>query len=261
MTKAELIEKIARSRELPPDVTKKCIGQILELAFEELGAYFVRARVTRTQCPRFTFPGFGTFTKKKRSARKGINPRTLEPMTIDAAYTIDFRPGPSCEEPELRGSPLPAPARPGDAPQRSPTSVTTASASRSCRRSRRSRTSTVRMTASRSSGVASPTATTSTSTRPTGTTSKTTLLKCLLKWPAKWSSPRPRSRPTAGQVRPAGRADAARPGPRRRVDPHGLLSARETRTQPETCTQPTTRPGPQGGPGRSRNTGATSRPC
>lgn len=93
MTKAELIEKIARSRELPPDVTKKCIGQILDLAFEELGAYFVRARVTRTQCPRFTFPAFGTFTKKKRSARKGINPRTLEPMTIDAAYTIDFRPG------------------------------------------------------------------------------------------------------------------------------------------------------------------------
>jgi DNA-binding protein HU-beta len=93
MTKAELIEKIARSRELPSDVTKKCIGQILDLAFEELGAYFVRARVTRAQCPRFTFPAFGTFTKKKRSARKGINPRTLEPMTIDAAYTIDFRPG------------------------------------------------------------------------------------------------------------------------------------------------------------------------
>lgn len=93
MTKAELIEKIARSRDLPPDVTKKCIGQILDLAFEELGTYFVRARVTRSQCPRFTFPAFGTFTKKKRSARKGINPRTLEPMTIDAAYTIDFRPG------------------------------------------------------------------------------------------------------------------------------------------------------------------------
>ncbi len=93
MTKAELIEKIARSRDLPPDVTKKCIGQILDLAFDELGAYFVRARVTRSQCPRFTFPAFGTFTKKKRSARKGVNPRTLEPMTIDAAYTIDFRPG------------------------------------------------------------------------------------------------------------------------------------------------------------------------
>lgn len=93
MTKAELIEKIARSRELPPDVTKKCIGQILDLAFDELGTYFVRAKVTRSQCPRFTFPGFGTFTKKKRSARNGVNPRTLEPMTIEASYTIDFRPG------------------------------------------------------------------------------------------------------------------------------------------------------------------------
>ncbi|MBK7823856.1 HU family DNA-binding protein [Nannocystis sp.] len=109
MTKAELIEKIARSRELPPDVTKKCIGQILDLAFEELGAYFVRARVTRTQCPRFTFPAFGTFTKKKRSARKGINPRTLEPMTIDAAFTIDFRPGTELRQHlNLRAAPMSA---------------------------------------------------------------------------------------------------------------------------------------------------------
>ena len=106
MTKAELIEKIARSRELPPDVTKKCIGQILDLAFEERGAYFVRARVTRSQCPRFTFPAIGTFTKKKRSARKGVNPRTLEPMTIDAAYTIDFRPGAELRQNlNVRGAP------------------------------------------------------------------------------------------------------------------------------------------------------------
>ena len=93
MTKAELIEKIAKSRDLPPDVTKKCVQQIVDLAFEELGAYFVRARVTKTHSPRFTVPGFGTFSKKKRCARKGVNPRTLEPMVIDASYTIDFRPG------------------------------------------------------------------------------------------------------------------------------------------------------------------------
>lgn len=98
MTKAELIEKIARSRDLPPEVTKKCVQQILEVAFEELGHYFVRARVTRNQNPRFTFPGFGTFTKKKRSARRGVNPRTLEPMEIKASFTLDFKPGS-----ELRG--------------------------------------------------------------------------------------------------------------------------------------------------------------
>jgi nucleoid DNA-binding protein len=116
MTKAELIEKLARSRDLPPDVTKKCIGQILDLAFEELGAYFVRAKVTRSQCPRFTFPGFGTFTKKKRSARQGVNPRTLEPMTIDAAYTIDFRPGTELKNhlnPRAAAPTKPVAAKPG----------------------------------------------------------------------------------------------------------------------------------------------------
>ena len=93
MTKAELIEKISKSRNLPPDVSKKLVQQILDLAFEELGTYFSRARVTKSQTPRFTYPGFGTFTKKQRRARKGVNPRTLEPMKIDASFTVDFRPG------------------------------------------------------------------------------------------------------------------------------------------------------------------------
>jgi DNA-binding protein HU-beta len=93
MTKAELIERIARSRDLPPDTTKKCIAEILDIAFDELAAYFKRARITRTQSPRFTFPGFGTFTKKRRSARRGVNPRTLEPIEIEASYTLDFKPG------------------------------------------------------------------------------------------------------------------------------------------------------------------------
>lgn len=92
MTKAELIEKIARSKDLPPNVTKKCIAAILDIAFDELAVYFTRARVTRSSSPRFSFPGFGTFTKKKRSARRGVNPRTLEPMEIEACHTLDFKP-------------------------------------------------------------------------------------------------------------------------------------------------------------------------
>lgn len=91
MTKAELIERIARSRNLPPDITKKDIAAILGIAFEELSAYFAKAKVTRTTSPRFTFPRFGTFTKKKRPARRGVNPRTLEPMQIDASCTVDFK--------------------------------------------------------------------------------------------------------------------------------------------------------------------------
>ena len=92
MTKAELIDRIARSRDLPPEVTKKVIAKILDLAFAELTGYFVRAKVTRTQNPRFTFPKFGTFTKKQRSGRRGVNPRTLEPIEIEACETVDFKP-------------------------------------------------------------------------------------------------------------------------------------------------------------------------
>ena len=92
MTKAELIEKISRSKDLPPDITKKCIAEIVDLTFCELAQYFEKAKVTRTSHPRFTFPGFGTLTKKRRSARRGVNPRTLEPIEIEAFYTLDFKP-------------------------------------------------------------------------------------------------------------------------------------------------------------------------
>lgn len=92
MTKAELIEKISRSKDLPADITKKCIAEIVDLTFSELAQYFEKAKVTRTSHPRFTFPGFGTLTKKRRSARRGVNPRTLEPIEIEAFYTLDFKP-------------------------------------------------------------------------------------------------------------------------------------------------------------------------
>ena len=113
MTKAELIERIARSKNLPPDMTKKDVAAVLGLAFEELASYFARAKVTRSSAPRFTFPRFGTFTKKKRSARMGVNPRTLEPMKIDACHTVDFK-----VSKELRDA-----MNPGNA--KSPTSTST----------------------------------------------------------------------------------------------------------------------------------------
>src|SRR5680860_1044533 len=80
MTKAELIDRIARSArgsDLPPEVTKKVIVKVLDLAFAELSDYFVRSRVTRSTSPRFSYPKFGTFPKKQRSSRRGVNPRTL----------------------------------------------------------------------------------------------------------------------------------------------------------------------------------------
>ncbi|RMG97275.1 MAG: HU family DNA-binding protein [Deltaproteobacteria bacterium] len=92
MTKAELIDRIFRSRELPADVTKKSVARIVDMVFDELATYFARAKVTRSSQPRFSYPGFGTFVKKKRAARRCVHPKTLEPLTIQATYVVDFKP-------------------------------------------------------------------------------------------------------------------------------------------------------------------------
>lgn len=120
MTKAELIERIARSRNLPPDITKKDVAQILGIAFEELATYFAKTRVTQKSAPRFTFPRFGTFTKKRRSARRGVNPRTLEPIQIDACHTLDFKASRELRE-SMNGQGTTAASSRGTGPGRSST--------------------------------------------------------------------------------------------------------------------------------------------
>lgn len=42
--------------------------------------------------------GFGSFTVKKRKARKGRNPRTGEEIKIKASKTVGFRPGKGLKE-------------------------------------------------------------------------------------------------------------------------------------------------------------------
>lgn len=42
--------------------------------------------------------GFGTFSKKHRSARTGRNPMTGEPMTIKASTTVGFKPSQGLKE-------------------------------------------------------------------------------------------------------------------------------------------------------------------
>ena len=40
----------------------------------------------------FRWPGFGTFERRQRAARKGYNPQTGEPIKIKASTTVGFRP-------------------------------------------------------------------------------------------------------------------------------------------------------------------------
>ena len=42
MTKQELIERIYRMKGLPPDLTKKTVGFIVDAVFNEIGDYFVK---------------------------------------------------------------------------------------------------------------------------------------------------------------------------------------------------------------------------
>ena len=63
MTKQELIDLIYRKRGVQNGLTKKAVADIVDGVFAELGDYFVKAKVPRKgRAPRFTYPGFGTFS-------------------------------------------------------------------------------------------------------------------------------------------------------------------------------------------------------
>ncbi len=93
MTKAELIARVAARKDLPRDLTKKTVARLIEAAFTEIGDYFIRARPSRSSQPRFSYPGFGTFTKRRRGARVVRNPQNGAPITIPSQCTVVFAPG------------------------------------------------------------------------------------------------------------------------------------------------------------------------
>jgi len=87
MTKAELIETVARTGELP----RETVARIVELTFDQI------SRAIRKD-KRFWVPGFGTFSVRRHKARRGFNPRTSLPMVIPATRTIGFRPAPKLKK-------------------------------------------------------------------------------------------------------------------------------------------------------------------
>jgi DNA-binding protein HU-beta len=93
MTKQELIDRIYRKRGLSAGLTKKAVTEIIDGVFAELGDYFIKARLTRNTTPKFTYPGFGTFSKKRRRERAGRHPQTGVPITIPESKTVAFNLG------------------------------------------------------------------------------------------------------------------------------------------------------------------------
>jgi nucleoid DNA-binding protein len=93
MTKAELIARVASRRDLPRTLTKKAYARIVDAVFTEVGDYFIRARHSVSNPPRLSYPGFGTFTKRRRHSRTVRNPSTGAPVVIPAQCTVVFAPG------------------------------------------------------------------------------------------------------------------------------------------------------------------------
>ena len=84
MTKAELIEAVTKKKTVP-EISKKAVQSIIDATFDE-----VKKSIKKEE--RFSIPGFGTFNKKKRSARSGRNPQTGEKIKIKAQTTVTFKP-------------------------------------------------------------------------------------------------------------------------------------------------------------------------
>lgn len=100
MTKAELVEEVARAAEL----NKRDAEVIVETVFDSIiGALHKGEKVE--------LRGFGSFRTRERGPRRGRNPKTGEPVDVPAKRVPYFKPGKELKE-YFTESPAAAPASP-----------------------------------------------------------------------------------------------------------------------------------------------------
>lgn len=87
MTKAELIGAVAEKSDLTKKDSDKAVTAVIDAITEAL-----------VKGDKVSLVGFGTFEVKNRAARKGINPRTKEPMPIPASKLPAFKAGKALKE-------------------------------------------------------------------------------------------------------------------------------------------------------------------
>lgn len=83
MTKAQLVEKMAKDAGVSKTAANKALDSFLTSVKKGL----------KKKDGKVTLVGFGTFSKVRRKARKGRNPRTGEPIKIKASNTVTFKAG------------------------------------------------------------------------------------------------------------------------------------------------------------------------
>ncbi len=87
MTKAELVEEVARASEL----NKRDAEVIVETVFDSIiGALHKGEKVE--------LRGFGSFRTRERGPRRGRNPKTGEPVDVPAKRVPYFKPGKELKE-------------------------------------------------------------------------------------------------------------------------------------------------------------------
>lgn len=83
MTKAELIEKMAKDAGVSKSAASSALRSFLEGVTKAL----------KKKDGKVTLVGFGTFSKVRRKARKGRNPQTGEAIKIKARNVVKFKAG------------------------------------------------------------------------------------------------------------------------------------------------------------------------
>ncbi|HIE05276.1 MAG TPA: HU family DNA-binding protein [bacterium (Candidatus Stahlbacteria)] len=82
MTKAELVEKIAKKAKIKKRQAAVAVDTFVDA---------VTAALRKGQ--KVSLVGFGTFSVARRKGRTGFNPRTRRPIKIPAKRVPKFRPG------------------------------------------------------------------------------------------------------------------------------------------------------------------------
>jgi integration host factor subunit alpha len=97
MTKADLVELIYERIGL----SKKEAGEIVE-------AVFAIVKDQLRDGEKVKISGFGTFVVNHKRARRGRNPQTGEPITIDSRSVLTFKPSQLLKERVLDGEKSPS---------------------------------------------------------------------------------------------------------------------------------------------------------
>ncbi len=82
MTKAELVDAVAKSANLTKSAADKAVGAVISAVSDAL-----------KKGDKVTLVGFGSFEVSTRKARTGRNPQTGKEIKIAAAKVPKFRPG------------------------------------------------------------------------------------------------------------------------------------------------------------------------